>query len=413
MEEIKRIINNIDFEGLENVLVGNMLHYILGVKNKKAIFSLVSACFFTSYNFSVQGNVKTLCFTASGENERKDQAIAFKNVVNLIDDRIIMMPEKKRVSLVGLKNVMKILHWNKKLKQIPIGITERIVLLNSMFRAYITYELFDINKRKNSWKIKNLVTFCDVLTTDYLFLSKLKNECNITVTLQHGAYPISSNKWAYYGSKSDVFLVDSQHSADCALLSGYKGKTIVVGSMHNIDRCFYERKTNEKDVIGVFCNSEMHPREDNIEMIRVVEAFCRKTEKKAFIKLHPTNKIAEFQQIIDKDISTICEKGKSIDDFVEEISIAVIGVSTVFTNMLTKHIPAFLFFREGFDQNLYLNSDDVKFSTVSQLETLISKIGTNELNAVIDKYRDYFLVEGDIKGNYERVFKEIGINNDK
>ena len=126
MEEIKRIINNIDFEGLENVLVGNMLHYILGVKNKKAIFSLVSACFFTSYNFSVQGNVKTLCFTASGENERKDQAIAFKNVVNLIDDRIIMMPEKKRVSLVGLKNVMKILHWNKKLKQIPI--TEEIIL---------------------------------------------------------------------------------------------------------------------------------------------------------------------------------------------------------------------------------------------------------------------------------------------
>lgn len=412
MESLKRKINEIKFKDIEDILVGDMLHYRLEEAGNGDLRNIFSMLFFKNYDFKVSGNPDTLCFSGCGKN-RKDQMDAFCGVVELINNKVTMVQSEKKFSFIGLKNIAKLLVWNKQLKTVVPDKNKRIFLLGNMFHAYLAFKLFEQNKKRYSWNINKLVTFCDVLPTDYFFLSKLNDECDITVTLQHGVFSVTSNKWAYSGSRSKYFLLDSQHTVDGAVMSGYKGKPLAVGSIHNMNKTVEERVPVKNNVIGVFCNSVIFPEEDNTEMIRVVEAFCEVNGKKLLIKLHPTNDIAKYEKIINKQVSTICDKNVTVDEFAEQIELAIVGISTVFTAMLFKSIPSLLFYREGFDQNFYLNSEEVKFSTTERLKTLVEKIGTKDFNKIMERYKNYYLLSGNIKENYKRVFKEIGINDDK
>ncbi len=419
LNSIEERINLKVFKGCEGLLIGDVIHYNcakkLGLKaGMSFLFSIIKRAIFTHYDITVKGVPKTICLMSGYCASRSDHRKAFLDVVSLIDNCVIFQAKKPTLNLSFFFEIFKIRDWNKQLKCEIKDIGSRFLCLRIIFDAYLDYIYFEKMQKENSWEIDKIVTFCDVHPVECFFTQKFNEQNKITVTLQHGIFSLAIDPWAYIKSKSKYMLTDSQHSVDSAKSVGYKNIAIPVGSMHCINNKIVARPTQFKnDVIGIIMNSNMTPKEDNIRMVNIVQEFCKKYKKRALIKYHPNNNIEDYKSIIDTDVTEECEKTMNVVDFLNEIDVAVVCDSTVFTTALYNWIPVVLFYREGFDVKKYLNSEEVKFSSLTQFERLITMITDNQpFFDIMERYREYYLSKGDIKENYRNAFKEIGINDD-
>lgn len=418
-QEEKQKLNEIKLIGCEHVLIGDVLHYsgigqIVPLKILKCMLGIIRKILVKKFTCFTSENPNTLCLFSSFVKGRKDHEKAFKDVADLVDNKIVVFPQKFKPTFHHLKYTRFLIDWNQKLKRIDIDLINRLWYINFIFDAFLIYKDYELEQEKNKWEIKNLITFCDVHPTDCFFVQKFNNANKTTITLQHGGVAISYDAWAYSGSKSDVFLADSPHTIENAKTVGYRGKIIPVGSMHCInDKSVQKPLFFKDDIIGIIMNSPMMPVEDNITMLETVQEYCKKYNKKVYIKYHPLNNRADYTHFVDSTVSTECEESTTIKMFFEMIDIAVVCDSTVFTTALFNWIPSLLFFREGFDQEKYLHTEDIKFKDSEQLRLLIDKIPTKEFEVLMENYRKYFLSPGEVKENYKKALNEIGINNVK
>lgn len=414
---VEERLNLKSFKGCEGVLIGDVIHYnvsnpIKNTQGVKFVFSIIKRAFVNHYNITVKGEPKTICLMSSYCSGRADHRKNFLKATNLVENSVVLCSGSTQYTLAYVFELLKIFNWNANLKlEIPaFGI--RMLCLRIIFDAYLDYKFFEKIENKNSWKIENLVTFCDVHPIDSFFTQKFNLNNKTTITLQHGTFSISSDSWVYSKAKSDYLLSDSIHSSECAKKVGCKSHVISVGALQSIGEEFVEKTAqNNSEVFGVVMNSEMTPREDNIEMIATVQAYCKQFGKKLVLKYHPNNNPKDFEFVIDKTITEEYDKGKGIEEFLTEIGVIIVSDSTVFTTALAYNKPSFLFYRKGFDNERYLNSDEVKFTTAEELSVLVNKIGTNDFNNLMDRYKQYYLMPGSVKENYKKAFIELGINN--
>lgn len=411
--EKKEKINNLTFSGCEDILMGDLLHYrdLKAPDLKGAVenfLRILKRVIIKKSVFYTKNNPKTLFFCSTFAVGRKDQEKAFFDVANVLDSYVIQMPEGNKFTTQHIKYVTKLIGWNKLLKKSGFSFFYRLQYLNIFFDDFVLYKDFEEEQRKQKWDIKNLVVFCDVHPADCFFVQKFKQLGKKTATVQHGSFAISYDSWAFKGSKSDVFLADAPHAKENAEIVGCTGNIIPVGSMHSINDAIVEKPDCFKvEVLGVVMNSSMMPIEDNIEMIKQVQNYCKENGKKAVIKYHPGNNPNDYRDVIDTEISFVCEKSMTIPEFFDMIDIAIVCDSTVFTTALFNWIPAFLFFREGFDKGKYLHTEDIKFKDSEQLKILVDKISTKEFESLMENYRKYFLSPGEVKENYIKTFNEI------
>ena len=128
-----------------------------------------------------------------------------------------------------------------------------------------------------------------------------------------------------------------------------------------------------------------------------------------YIKLHPSNNLEDYEKIIDYTVvSQVYSSDISIDDFANLIDIAIISKSTVFKTMISFDKPAILFVRDGYDYNMFSNTDNIKFRNLYQLDALVKKIEIDFKREMQD-LNDYFNVVGNIRDKYQKALKEIGI----
>ncbi len=414
-------LNSMHFRGCDNILMGDVLHYsnvdtsygffkkmILILKLIKKTFLLPRVEVYS------RGELRTICLYAIGANYRDDHEKAFDNVVGLLDDYAAIKFQSLHISLKYIKYIKFLYFWNKEMKKGIVEFGKRIHILNHMYEVFLRYKYIK-NKFPNLFeKAEYLLSFCDVHPMDCFLVQKFNFEQRTTVTLQHGAFSLVIDPWAYSGSKSKYMLMDSPHSVDSAKSVGYKNNAIPVGSMHCINNKIIEKPTQFKtDVIGVIMNSNMTPKEDNIGMINIVQEFCKKYKKRILIKYHPNNNPEDYKSIIDSSVVEECKRTTTIEEFLNKVDVIVVCDSTVFTTSLFNWIPTILFYRDGFDVNKYLNSDEVKFSSLVQMENLITRISDDRsFFCLMERYREYYLSKGDIKENYRKAFKEIGMSNE-
>ena len=156
-------------------------------------------------------------------------------------------------------------------------------------------------------------------------------------------------------------------------------------------------------------NSSTDPYEDNISMINIIQKYCKEHHKEMYIKLHPSNNLEDYKKNIDYTVvSNIYSSDISIEDFANLIDIVIISKSTVFKTMISIDKPALLFVREGYDYNMFSNTDNIKFKNVCQLDKLVKKI-ENDFKSEMQYLNAYFNVDGNIREKYQNAFKKIGI----
>lgn len=416
--EKKEKINNLTFNGCEDILMGDVLHYRdLEKADLKGcminFLRIVKRLLIKKSAFYIKNTPNTLFFCSTFAVGRKDQEKAFFDVANVSDNYVVQMPNDNKLTTQHIKYFTKLISWNKILKKSGFSFAYRLQYINIFFDGFVLYKDFEQEQKKQNWSIDNLVVFCDVHPADCFFVQKFKQLGKKTATVQHGSFAISYDSWAFKGSKSDVFLADGPHAKENAEMAGCTGNIIPVGSMHSINDAPVKKPDSFKtDVLGIVMNSSMMPIEDNREMIKQVQNYCREKGKKAVIKYHPGNNPEDYKDVIDTKISFVCEKSMTVPEFFDMIDVSVVCDSTVFTTALFNWIPSLLFFREGFDKGKYLHTEDIKFKDSEQLKLLMDKIPTKEFEELMESYRKYFLSSGVVKENYRKAFKEIGINND-
>lgn len=409
-------LNLIHFDDCEDVLVGDVLHYAYvgkktvktGIKDLIAIISKDS--FISNYDFEIKGNGSNLVLFSSSYKDRKDHYNAFKDVVSIINNKLSVESISNKFDANGYKYFHLIKKWNKKLKEAKYAFGERMCILRGLFQAYKDYDTINHFIESHNIIIKNVLVYCDVMPVDCFVVQKYKAKGCKVITFHHGAFSIENNAWAYKKSKSDYFLADSHASCDDARQVGYAGNIIPVGSpfQFNSQEIKVEGPYTDK-VFGVVMNSSVDPIEDNIEMIKTVQDYCKENGKTLYIKFHPADNSENYRNIIDnKYVMGQFFKEKTINDFIDLVDVVIVSSSTVIKTSLSKNKPTLIFVRKGFDTYKFRGTDEIKFSNKNELVKQVKKIEDGFTDIMI-RQNENLNVLGKVKDNYKCFYSSIGI----
>lgn len=416
MENFEEKLNSLKFSGCEDILIGDVLHYsidgdksiISGIKD--AICMLLKVAMRINYTVEIHGDGKNLVLFSSSYLDRKDHHAAFKSVTSAIENKISFESGISKFDIKGFKYLSMVPKWNRVMKQTKLNFGERMCLLRDLLQAYKDYQYIEAVLRSKNIMLKNVLVYCDVMPVDSFIIQKYKEKNCKIVTFQHGTFIIEKNSWAYSKSKSDYFLADSEASCDDARKVGYNGKIIAVGSPFQFQKKPVEIVGPYKtDSIGIIMNSISLPVEDNIEMIRVVQDYCRENNKLLYIKYHPADKMEKYKNIVDSKVV----KGQyfnelSIDEFINMADIMIASASTAIKTTLSCNIPTLLFVRKGYDYKIYQKTDELKFENEKQLEEKVEKIEKDFVD-VMRRQNAYLNVTGSVADNYKKVYTSLGI----
>lgn len=410
-----REMNNLSLKCCESIRVGDVLYYSLEdqVPFSKSLRSMikifVSAFYPNSYDFCMDGKPYALAIF-SNSYRRKDQQEAFTHATDLLTDCIKMIPSGRKLDLLGIRYLWLPFLWIHQMRKVESSLRIRTHYSFVLFQAFLDYEIWKREERKNKWDIHHLLTYNDVAAIDCFFVQKFNAKNIMTTTFQHGTHNISINPWAYQGSHSTNFLIESQMGADNAKMAGYAGNLIVVGSPHLITQKENNKiRSDFRGVVGAIMNSPEQPHEDNVAMLTTLQKYCKAQGKKLFVKWHPSDNLALYDDIVDHSVVTTFDSEITMEQFAYKIEYAIVSASTSFLTMLNLDIPAFLYVRKGHDPNLFRGAEKLKFTTASDLDERIVWSQTNEYAQEMNKIKKYLLPQGNIEENYRKAYGQLGL----
>jgi len=418
--KLHKNLNDTAFDDCKDVKVGDVLYYTYMFMGESRRFSgvkafiktMLKAVFPRGCDIEVIGTPKTIVLFSPDSVGRPDHKIAFKNATSVLDNCAKLFITKRKFSLRWVGKFFKVFKWNRQMKSGIARFADRMRCVSAFFDVYIEYCIFQRLLKKNGWDIETLLVYCDVMPNDSYFVQKFNAQGKTTVTLQHGFFNINDNAWAYKGSYSTYFLANSEASIELARKVGKEGKMVAVGSPHNFNDKAITQKSQLKELktVGVIMNSPMsNYNNENLEMIRVVQEYCKANAKKALFKIHPSDDIGNYQAMLDDTVASFCESGCSVETFEKKVDVAVVSASTVFLSLLKDGLPVFLYVGQEYDPNMFYWVDELKFTTAHEFNKKCEWISTEDYNAVIARIKSTYIVDGDIKENYIKAYKQIGI----
>lgn len=417
-EELKCKLNQLSLQGVDGIKLGDMLHYpLLEQKfNRGGCMriwgGILKKTLFFSNHFVVKGNPSTIFLFSNAYAARKDMLKVFNNVADLSENHLKMVGGRtKKIHFHFLKFVWYTALWNKELKNIIENNLQRWKYISVLYGAFIDYKEFEWKINKLGVDIKNEVSFSDVHWVDSFFTQKLNLEGIKTITLQHGTFGSQADPWPFKGTASKFFLCYGKFTMNEAKFAGgIKGTMIPVGLPAYINTNDNKRKLVCSDsVIGIILDGG-NCHEDNIEMIQRLQEFCKKTNRKILLKYHPAVHMNTYDKIIDNNvIDGVYGKEISIVDFGKKIDIAIVRDSTCLFDLLQQWIPTYVFYSEGQKGRQYANFTKFRFETEEELESYLSKIGTEEYSKQLTEVREYFGIGDNTEERYKKAFQELGI----
>jgi len=408
-------LNKIQIKEFGNVRIGNMLHYVKELPISdfhvlKCIYHIIAKTLFFSNEFLIKGNADTLFLFSNSYAGRRDLLANFDKVVSLSKNYLKMNGIKtKKLHLGYIINLMLLRQWDRQIaKEVPM-LNERLYILSQLYGIYTDYIEYQSYVKKNNLKINKLLSFCDVHPIDYYFTHCFNEQGKTTVTVQHGVYCSDTNAWAYTESRSTYFLANSQYSIKEAVTAGKKEKGLcAAGLLSYINEKVIPRELNNRR-IGVILDGELL-HEDNVQMLKFMQAFCKKEKLELYIKLHPTSGIENYSDIFDFEyITEICGKEKNIFEFASSIDVAIIRNSTCLLELINQGIPCFIFSGQNQEVDVYKHMHEIRFSTEETIHCFLEEIMNCDYQEKFDKLKRYLGDGENATNNYKKLLHQIGI----
>lgn len=416
--DINTILNNIVFPApFDGIRFGDVLHIQICSAEQgetpsflKSFLRILKRTLVDYYEFAMSGNGDTLFLFSEAYSYRKDHLPEFQNVTELVDNKLIMKGEKKRLSLHRAGKLNHINMLNECLKPVFPGKKLRWFLIQNIYTAYSARLEFEQAEEHFGTCCRTLVSFCDIHSVDAYFTQFFNLHGKQTVTLQHGTY-ISGGmfgNWAFLGSESDVFLANSDFARDEAREAGYEvAKMKVVGQLSQIGKQNKQKaRQYQNRVIGLALDGLIYSR-DNFEILEMVQSFCEETGRELKIKLHPTDDKKRYTPYLNNAVvSGVFSNEIGIKEFIDMVDVGIVHNSTVFLDFLSEK-PVLLVETNGL--NTYQRIPFLKVHNSEELHEGIEKINEDCFQKEMTEARAYCCPGENIKDNYVEAFREMGI----
>lgn len=421
-QAIKAGINNINFIGCEDILVGDVLHYHIIALNDvgnfksriKNFFAVITRFFFDIYDFSIKGRGVTLFLFSASYGKRLEMRKAFNKIKNLNEDHLSMEFSRYRFAfnMKKVKCISLFFQWQREMRRARLGLNhvQCSYLTRQLFWVYMDYLEYKKFIENNDVKSKNAVVWCDVHTTDCFFVQKYNLRKNsITITLQHGSISGKINSWAAKGPKSKFYFAYNEFTKNTLKSSGYDGKVKICGSAYRLEHV-QQRKKFCRNVlrIGVLLNAEeLH--ESNLRILQFLKEFSisHDADYEIDLKFHPSSNSSLYDKSLLEFANEIFEGDVAATQFIDTIDIGIMNFSSTFIDLLDARVPVLVFQkREGLKFPV-TGIEKIVFQSQKQLEKLIDDIN-NELFE--DYYWSLFRYYGspdDTDKLYYEAFKEL------
>lgn len=350
---------------------------------------------------------------------RKDHQRSWLDIKKLFDEYEEITIEELKFSKynllslsTGLKSIIcffKVLPYMMKICNYKesIYLTGRIVELARLY-----------NKLKK-FKVHSTVSlmFFDGGSYENLITQYLKCIGIKTVTMQHGQPVFHGlntdriNQTMILNFTSDYIIVTSEYSKKQFMYGGVKEEAIaVLGSWRKIED--YKESSNKLFTVFLDCPTFEGAIECNKRIIKLSEILSYQLEMNYVIKLHPQDSPDHYADVqLKKGI--FLEKGRLIHDALIETEFAILHMSGVYLDIMSKGVKSFCLIT-GMYFPLVMNDLD-KFSSLDELEAKIQIWRQKDFNSKRDYIKEltnYYLSPVDSKKRHKTFICNL-INNSK
>lgn len=282
-----------------------------------------------------------------------------------------------------------------------------------LFLVAVIYQIsYFIDEAKNiitKGKPQAYISFCDVHIYENIITQLMKAKGIKTFTLEHGIY-FKYNKniqnvniLAYVNFVSDYMLVWGDYTKKEMMKGNIPSeKLVIVGNpLYNMDYIEIDKKY---DFFVIFLSQELYY-ESNLKMLEICNQFSERFNIKYKVKLHPSNKIGKYKEIINKEY---CIEIYKDEIYAKEL---IKQGDFIILHSTTLYIDALFIGKKVFRYNdiyaLPFNVANDKFETLTELIDLTEKSKRNNKKALeqyvkssgLNTYRN--VITDIVKKNYE------------
>lgn len=425
LHEVYKLRNKLDtvsLSRLESIKTGQLcfwpiyLYNILDFQKGQNVFThmlmMVARCLTRRNKISIKGSGDILCFCSRPMViERNDHLQNFLKVTNLIKNTTIVIGANIEGFL--LRHVFTLILpfvWNHQLKRVLKDSDFRWMLIRNIYSAYMDLLEFIDYQKKSGIELKGVLLLEETVPSSQLLLQYLQPKIETSVVLSHGLYA-ASEKIEYYMTNwcCDYMIVYSQYAIDLLNKIGqYPGEMRALGMYQYIGQEMREGSVNRTEKIGVFLDYPQF--KENLEMIKIVTDLCKNTNKKIYIKLHPScsmRELAYYKENIDmSNVEGIYHQVPTSLDLEKMIDIFIGRNTTCFIESIYQKIPAFIYNKYPC---VYEDiSKDICFDSEDKLKDLFSRVENGGYNQILDMMKEYVCGKSDPRIAYTEFFAGLG-----
>jgi len=301
-------------------------------------------------------------FTGDGAG-RPDYRLAFEKVAGQCGDASMFMLDRRalRFKPWRLCGVIPELVWAFRIDRIVKRFFVSFDMAVSLFRACTVGE--SLLRRIRARGAERATVFCDAWSIENYIVQKLKQSGVATATLQHG-----NGTDIFLGSCSDRYLANSRLSEKNAVRCGIgEDRLVVVGPMKYAGESFAAAAVAAPRCIGVVFDGADNF-DNNAEMLDVIHEALAELPIRCLIRFHPNNRREDYAPFLNE----ADEAADSLEAFESAIDLCVVYNSTMYTDMIYKHIPV-VRFKNG-KTDLYPDLADKGFSSATELRGVLTQM---------------------------------------
>lgn len=302
---------------------------------------------------------------------------------------------RPRLRIANFFGPIRTVLWALKLKKITGEFMIALDFAAGLYRAKKQGE--SIFRQLQNSGIQKLVTFCDAWSIESV-VTQLANGAQMpTATLQHG-----NGTEIFYGSCSNYYLANSLLSRENCLTAGIPSEKIVVaGPMKYAGQAFTYRNTTEIRNLGVVFDGAQNF-ENNVQMVKAVREAIAGTDIRCHLRFHPNNRRKDYAPYLQPS-DVICD---DLAEFERTVDLCVVYNSSMFTDMIYKHIPVIRFKNGKVD--LFPQVQDEGFENAETLRNVLAETSADEHGYAAKQAALYRQVFGEECGEdgYRRFFCE-------
>lgn len=217
---------------------------------------------------------------------------------------------------------------------------------NKLHRSYLAAKIITckkyIDEVKNRIKgTKVVITFCDTFLFENTMIQFLHNQGTVCITNQHGQ-PIFRgwdidhlNQSQIFNFSSDYYIAKGNYSKRQFVKAGFDEKKIVVLGSMNKAICKVHSNIFS-NLFGVFTDCALYDFASltNSKLIRMAEEISEKINMPYFIKIHPSDKLENYNGIVSNRCVGVYKDEYSNDELFAQIEFGLMSASAIYLDML-------------------------------------------------------------------------------